>query len=222
MPAKEARSMSTYMKVQLENITPSGIEKRSMEIISQELAQLGITLNEEQAPVIKRAIHASADFDYAKNLYFSENVISHALNLLQNGACIVTDTKMAWSGINKKVLYKHNGKIYNYIDDEDVAFAAKQNNTTRSAACIDKATSIKEPVIFVTGNAPTALIRIYELYNEGTLKPGLVIGVPVGFVNVVQAKELIMQTDIPCIISRGRKGGSNIAAAICNALLYML
>ena len=103
-----------------------------------------------------------------------------------------------------------------------VALAAKQNNTTRSAACIDKAANIKEPVIFVTGNAPTALIRIYELYKEGIINPGLVIGVPVGFVNVVQAKELIIQTDIPCIISRGRKGGSNIAAAICNALLYML
>lgn len=210
------------MKIQLENITPSEIEKRSMEIISQELVQLGITLNEEQAPVIKRAIHASADFDYARNLYFSENAITQALNLLKNGACIITDTKMAFSGINKKTLYKHNCKIYNFIDDEDIALAAKQNNTTRSAACIDKAADIKEPVIFVTGNAPTALIRIYELYKEGIINPGLVIGVPVGFVNVVQAKELIIQTDIPCIISRGRKGGSNIAAAICNALLYML
>lgn len=210
------------MKIQLENITPSEIEKKSMEIISQELVQLGITLNEELAPVIKRAIHASADFEYAKNLYFSENVITHALNLLKNGASIVTDTKMAFSGINKKILYNYNCKIYNFIDDADVVLAAKQNNTTRSAACIDKAADIKEPVIFVTGNAPTALIRIYELYKEGSVNPGLVIGVPVGFVNVVQAKELIIQTDIPCIISRGRKGGSNIAAAICNALLYML
>lgn len=209
------------MKIQLENITPSEIESRSMEIISQELVQLGITLNEEHAPVIKRAIHASADFEYAQNLYFSENVITQALNLLKNGASIVTDTKMAFSGINKKVLYNYNCKIYNFIDDKDVALAAKQNNTTRSAACIDKAADIKEPVIFVTGNAPTALIRIYELYKEGIINPGLVIGVPVGFVNVVQAKELIIQTDIPCIISRGRKGGSNIAAAICNALLYM-
>ncbi|MCI8750095.1 MAG: precorrin-8X methylmutase [Lachnospiraceae bacterium] len=210
------------MKIQLENITPSEIENRSMEIISQELVQLGITLNKEHAPVIKRAIHASADFEYAQNLYFSENVITQALSLLKNGACIVTDTKMAFSGINKKALYNYNCKIYNFIDDKDVALAAKQNNTTRSAACIDKAADIKEPVIFVTGNAPTALIRIYELYKEGIINPGLVIGVPVGFVNVVQAKELIIQTDIPCIISRGRKGGSNIAAAICNALLYML
>lgn len=210
------------MKVQLDNITPSEIEKRSMEIISQELFNLGISLNKEHEPVIKRAIHASADFDYAKNLYFSDKVIPKALKLLKDGACIVTDTKMALSGINKKALSRYGNTIYNFIDDEDIKTSAIQNNTTRSSACIDKAAIIKKPVIFVIGNAPTALIRIYELYNENIFKPGLVIGVPVGFVNVVQAKELIINTGIPCIVARGRKGGSNIAAAICNALLYML
>ncbi len=210
------------MKVQLDNITPSEIEKRSMEIISQEFCNLGISLNKEHEPVIKRAIHASADFDYAKNLYFSDKVIPKALKLLKDGACIVTDTKMALSGINKKALSRYGNTIYNFIDDEDIKTSAIQNNTTRSSACIDKAAIIKKPVIFVIGNAPTALIRIYELYNENIFKPGLVIGVPVGFVNVVQAKELIINTGIPCIVARGRKGGSNIAAAICNALLYML
>ncbi len=210
------------MKAGLENITPYEIEKRSMEIISQELCALGITLDKEKEPVIKRAIHASADFDYAQNLYFSENVIQKASKLLKNGTSIVTDTKMALSGINKKALSRYGIKVYNFIDDGDVVTAAAKNNTTRSAACIDKAFAMDEPVIFVVGNAPTALVRIYELYNEGIFKPGLVIGVPVGFVNVVQAKELIIQTEIPCIIARGRKGGSNIAAAICNALLYML
>lgn len=204
------------------NFTPSEIEKKSMEIISQELSKRGISLNKEYEPVIKRAIHASADFDYANNLYFSDKVIPKALKLLKDGACIVTDTKMALSGINKKALSQYGNIIYNFIDDKDIKEAAVQNNTTRSAACIDKAALIKKPVIFVIGNAPTALIRIYELYNENILKPGLVIGVPVGFVNVVQAKELIINTGLPCIISRGRKGGSNIAAAICNALLYML
>ncbi len=210
------------MKVQLDNITPSEIEKRSMEIISQELFNLGISLNKEHAPVIKRAIHASADFDYAKNLYFSDKVVPKALKLLKDGACIVTETKMALSGINKKALSRYGNTIYNFIDDEDIKTSAIQNNTTRSSACIDKAALIKKPVIFVIGNAPTALIRIYELYNENIFKPGLVIGVPVGFVNVVQAKELIINTGMPCIVARGRKGGSNIAAAICNALLYML
>lgn len=210
------------MNVPFDNVTPSGIENKSMEIISQELFNLGISLDKEQAPVIKRAIHASADFDYANNLYFSDKVIPEALKLLKNGACIVTDTKMALAGINKKALEKYGNTIYNFIDDKDIKETAEQNNTTRSAACIDKAALIKEPVIFVIGNAPTALIRIYELYNKNLLKPGLVIGVPVGFVNVIQAKELIINTKLPCIIARGRKGGSNIAAAICNALLYML
>ena len=210
------------MKTELENVTPYEIEKRSMEIISQELCALGITLDKEKEPVIKRAIHASADFDYAQNLYFSENVIQKASKLLKNGTSIVTDTKMALSGINKKALSRYGIKVYNFIDDGDVVTAAAKNNTTRSVACIDKAFAMDEPVIFVVGNAPTALVRIYELYNEGIFKPELVIGVPVGFVNVVQAKELIIQTEIPCIIARGRKGGSNIAAAICNALLYML
>lgn len=211
-----------YMKIQLENVTPKEIEKRSMEIISQELDNLGIVLNEKTAPVIKRAIHTSADFDYADNLYFSDNVIEHAINLLKNGTCIVTDTKMAWSGINKKAISRLGGEVYNFISDEDILLSAKQNNTTRSAACIDKAAKLNKPIIFAIGNAPTSLIRIYELWSEGIFKPELVIGVPVGFVNVVQAKELIMQTDIPCIIAKGRKGGSNIAAAICNALLYMI
>ena len=210
------------MKAGLENITPYEIEKRSMEIISQELCALGITLDKEKEPVIKRAIHASADFDYAQNLYFSENVIQKASKLLKNGTSIVTDTKMALSGINKKALSRYGIKVYNFIDDGDVVTAAAKNNTARSPAFIDKAFAMDEPVIFVVGNAPTALVRIYELYNEGIFKPELVIGIPVGFVNVVQAKELIIQTEIPCIIARGRKGGSNIAAAICNALLYML
>lgn len=214
------RRNEVNMKTEAGNTPPSGIEKRSMEIITQELDRLGIILDEDKAFIIKRAIHASADFDYASNLYFSDNVIPHALKLLNSGASIVTDTKMAFAGINKVAVHKTGCRIYNFMDDEDIAEAAKLNNTTRSAACIDKSLSVKEPVIFVIGNAPTALIRIYELYTKGLLKPGLVTGVPVGFVNVIQSKELIMQTDIPCIIAKGRKGGSNIAAAICNALLY--
>ena len=160
---------------------------------------------------------ASADCPMA-HMASKEEIIK----LLKDGACIVTDTKMALSGINKKALSRYGNTIYNFIDDEDIKTSAIQNNTTRSSACIDKAALIKKPVIFVIGNAPTALIRIYELYNENIFKPGLVIGVPVGFVNVVQAKELIINTGMPCIVARGRKGGSNIAAAICNALLYML
>lgn len=206
------------MKVELENVKPMEIEKRSFEIITEEL---GRNLPEDQAPIIKRCIHTSADFDYADNLCFSENVVEKAINALKNGACIVTDTQMAKSGINKKALAKYGGEVFCFMSDEDVAEIAKKNGSTRATASMDKAAQMDKPLIFAIGNAPTALVRLYELIEEGKLRPELIIGVPVGFVNVVQSKELIMETDVPYIVARGRKGGSNIAACICNALLYM-
>ena len=206
------------MKIQLENVKPMDIEKRSFEIISEEL---GYDLPEETAPIIKRCIHTSADFDYAENLCFSEDAVKKALNSLKIGACIVTDTQMAKSGINKKALAKYGGEVYCFISDEDVAQEAKQKGCTRATASMDKAARLEKPLIFAIGNAPTALVRLYELIEEGNIKPELIIGVPVGFVNVVQSKELIMETEVPYIVAKGRKGGSNIAACICNALLYM-
>lgn len=205
------------MKVELENVKPKDIERRSFEIITE---QLGRELPKELAPIIKRCIHTSADFDYAENLCFSQGVVPKALAALKKGACIVTDTQMAKAGINKAALEKYGGEVYCFMSDEDVAEAAKQNGTTRAVACMDKAAALDKPLIFAIGNAPTALVRLYELISEKKLRPELVIGVPVGFVNVVQSKELIMQTDAPYIVARGRKGGSNIAACICNALLY--
>lgn len=206
------------MKVELENVKPMEIEKRSFEIITEEL---GYELPEDKAPIIKRCIHTSADFDYAENLCFSDGVVEKALQALKNGACIVTDTQMAKSGINKKALAKYGGEVYCFMSDEDVAEIAKKNGTTRATASMDKASAMDKPLIFAIGNAPTALVRLYELIENGKLKPELIIGVPVGFVNVVQSKELIMQADVPYIVAKGRKGGSNIAACICNALLYM-
>lgn len=206
------------MKVTLENVKPMEIEKRSFEIITEEL---GRELPEELAPIIKRCIHTSADFDYAENLCFSENVVEKAIHALKNGACIVTDTQMAKSGINKKALAKYGGEVYCFMSDEDVAETAKKNGSTRATASMDKAAAMDKPLIFAIGNAPTALVRLYELIKEEKINPELIIGVPVGFVNVVQSKELIMETDVPYIVARGRKGGSNIAACICNALLYM-
>lgn len=206
------------MKVQLENVKPMEIEKRSFAIISEEL---GYELPEDTAPIIKRCIHTSADFDYAENLAFSDGVVEKALEALKQGACIVTDTQMARAGINKKALAKYGGEVYCFMSDEDVAETAKKNGTTRATASMDKAATMDKPLIFAIGNAPTALVRLYELIENGQLKPELIIGVPVGFVNVVQSKELIMQADVPYIVAKGRKGGSNIAACICNALLYM-
>lgn len=208
------------MKYEFETVLPSEIEKRSFEIIAEELQQRNITLDAELAPVIQRVIHTTADFDYAKNLIFSENAVSIARQALRDGVSIVTDTKMAWSGINKRRLERLGGTAYSFISDEDVVQAAREQGTTRSSACMDKAAAMGEPLIFAIGNAPTALIRLHELITDGRLCPKLIIGVPVGFVNVVQAKELILETQVPYIIARGRKGGSNVAAAICNALIY--
>lgn len=210
------------MKVEIENVLPSEIEKRSFEIITEELEQRGIMLPEETAPIIKRCIHTSADFDYAQNLVFSDSAVRRAKEAIQRGASIVTDTQMGRSGINKSVLEKHGGKVYCFMSDEDVAEMAKKNGTTRAAACMEKACGLEEPLIFAIGNAPTALIHLYELLQEGRIHPEMIIAVPVGFVNVVQAKELILSlTDTPYIVAKGRKGGSNIAACICNAILYM-
>lgn len=206
------------MKVELENVKPMEIERRSFEIITQEL---GRELPEELAPIIKRCIHTSADFEYADSLCFSDHVVEKAMKAIKAGACIVTDTQMAKSGINKKALGQHGGEVFCFMSDEDVAETAKKNGTTRATASMDKAAALDKPMIFAIGNAPTALVRLYELIVEKRIRPELIIGVPVGFVNVVQSKELIMQTDVPYIVARGRKGGSNIAACICNALLYM-
>lgn len=211
------------MNIEIENVLPAEIEKRSFEIITEELTRDGIILPEDKAPIIKRCIHTSADFDYAKNLMFSESAVSLAMEAIRNGASIVTDTQMGRSGINKKKLNSFGGQVYCFMSDEDVAEKAKENGTTRAVASMEKACELDEKLIFAIGNAPTALIRLYELIQEGRIRPELIIGVPVGFVNVVQAKELIMTLeDTPYIVARGRKGGSNIAACICNALLYMM
>ncbi len=207
------------MKHRFENVTPKEIEARSFQIIAGELPH---PLEEELAPVIMRVIHTTADFDYADNLCFSPGAVGKGLDAIRRGACIVTDTNMGKAGINKAALHRHGGEVFCFMADEDVALAAAEHGTTRAAASMDKAAKIDRPLIFAIGNAPTALIRLRELMDAGAVRPELVIGVPVGFVNVVPAKELLMEADAPYIVARGRKGGSNVAAAICNALLYQL
>lgn len=208
------------MKVELEKVKPMDIEARSFEIITEELGDTKLIPGTE--PIVKRCIHTSADFDYAKNLCFSEGAVERAMEAIRGGACIVTDTQMAKAGINKKALARYGGEVYCFMSDEDVAEQAKEKGTTRATVSMEKAAALKKPLIFAIGNAPTALVRLYELIEDGRLSPALIIGVPVGFVNVVQSKELIMEAGVPYIVARGRKGGSNIAACICNALLYML
>lgn len=199
-------------------VKPMDIEKRSMEIITSELN--GRTWSEPEFSIVKRCIHTSADFDYADNLCFSENAAMLGVEALRRGAVIVTDTKMAWSGINKTKLAEYGGEAFCFMSDPDVAAEAKERECTRAAICMERGAALGKEVVFAVGNAPTALIRLYELIQEGKVKPALIIGAPVGFVNVVEAKELIMTAGVPYIVPRGRKGGSNIAATICNAMLY--
>ena len=206
----------------IEYVLPGDIEKRSFEIISRELEERNIVLPKDQELVTKRVIHTSADFDYAETMTYSEHAVEIAKELIRDGADIVTDTNMALAGINKKVLARYGGTAHCFMADEEVAKEAKERKVTRATVSMEKAAAIAKPVIFAIGNAPTALISLYELMEQTGFRPAFLIGVPVGFVNVVAAKELILKTDVPHIVNRGRKGGSNVAAAICNAILYQL
>lgn len=203
----------------MNNIPPNEIEKTSFELITKELGSRHFP--PDQDPVIKRVIHTTADFDYADNLYFSPNAAAIGKQALKEGTWVITDTNMAKAGISKPALAQLGGQVQCFMADEDVAEYAKCHNVTRACASMEKAARLETDCIFAIGNAPTALVRLYELIKEGRIHPKLIIGVPVGFVNVVQSKELILSlTEVPHIVAKGRKGGSNVAAAIVNALLY--
>lgn len=204
----------------IEFVKPEEIEARSFEIIANELLERKIELSPENKDVIMRVIHTTADFDFAKTLKFSPNAVSVARKLIFEGAHIVTDTNMAKAGINKRKLETFGGEVHCFMADEDVASEAKSRGLTRAAVSMERAAGLGKKVIFALGNAPTALISLHEMIKCGIYRPDFVIGVPVGFVNVVAAKELFLGGDIPYIINQGRKGGSTVAAAICNALLY--
>lgn len=216
-------------------LPPDKIEEKSFEIITEELKKTGVIINgdvnvydlpedtrKRLLAVIKRCIHATADFDYAKTMWFSDNAASRFDELIRSGATVVTDTNMAAAGISKKALSSHKCKIECYMAEPDVAAEAAQRGVTRAQVSMERAMKLDGPVIFVSGNAPTALMTLREAYDTGEYIPDIVIGVPVGFVNVVRSKEMIMETDIPCIINTGRKGGSSVAAAVVNALLYSM
>ena len=209
------------MKITLQRVAPAEIEARSMEIIGAELGARSFPA--DQLPVVKRVIHTSADFDYADNLVFSEGAVARGIAAVKGGCTIVTDTQMAWSGVNKRVLEKFGGRAVCFMSDPDVAAEAKARGETRATVSMERAAALEGSVIFAIGNAPTALLTIAEKIENG-LRPALVIGVPVGFVNVVESKERLFAVceshGVPAIVAMGRKGGSNVAAAICNALIY--
>ena len=204
----------------IENIKPGDIEKRSFEIITELLGERRLEPENEQ--VIKRVIHTTADFDYVDNLVFSPHAVARGIEALRSGCDIVTDTQMARSGINKTILGRLGGQVHCFMSDADVAAEAKERGITRAFVSMERAAALDKPCIFAVGNAPTALVSLHQLMEAGKLDPALIIGVPVGFVNVVESKELILGDDVPFIVARGRKGGSNVAAAICNAMLYQI
>ncbi len=204
----------------IETVDPKDIEKRSFQIITELLGDT--PLDPENASVLKRVIHTTADFDYVQNLTFSEGAVRVGVQALKDGCDIVTDTQMARAGINKRILAALGGQVHCFMADEDVAREAKARGVTRAIVSMERAAALDKPCIFAIGNAPTALLSLKTLIQQGKLRPALIIGVPVGFVNVVESKEEILTAGVPCIVARGRKGGSNVAAAICNALLYQI
>ena len=203
---------------------PMEIEKRSFEIIAEELAQRypGQKADPEYDLLIRRVIHTTADFEYFETLAFSEHAVEKMKAAIAMGCDIITDTTMALSGINKKTLAQFGGQVHCFIADDDVAAEAKERGVTRSLVSMEKAARMEKPLIFAVGNAPTALLALRELMDEGKVSPALVIGVPVGFVNILESKDAILSSSVPHIVARGRKGGSTVAAAIVNALMYQL
>ncbi len=201
-------------------IRPDEIESRSFAIITELLGDR--SLDPECEPVIKRVIHTTADFEYADTLTFSEHAVQKGVAALKNGCDIVTDTQMVRAGINKRALERLGGEVRCFMSDPDVAEEAAARGVTRAVVSMERAALLEKPCIFAVGNAPTALLRLRELIDGGAVSPALVIGVPVGFVNVVESKEAIINSAVAHIVARGRKGGSNVAAAICNALLYQI
>ena len=211
---------SNDISIKTEWMNAAVIEKKSSEIISGILDEKGIVLPEKEAPVIKRCIHTTADFDYVETLKFSDGAVDKLKSLITHGADVVTDTNMALTGINKKRLAGFGGEAHCYMADEDVAREAKERELTRAYVSMERAMKIPKPVIYVIGNAPTALISLMEASSKNSYRPAFVIGVPVGFVNVEAAKELVLESNLDYIVNKGRKGGSNVAAAIFNAVLY--
>lgn len=205
--------MTEYIKI------PMDIEKRSFEIIEAEMGEHNFS--QRELMIAKRVIHTTADFEYKDLLYIREGAVDRGLELLQKGTVIYTDTNMAMAGINKKALKQLGCRVECFIDREDVAKIAKERGITRSMAAVEKA--VEEGVeFFVFGNAPTALFRLKELILEGRARAEFIVAAPIGFVGAAESKEEIEKLNMPLVSIRGRKGGSTVAAAIVNSLMYML
>ena len=197
---------------------PEEIERASMAIIGREMGDWAGPA--ENLPVLKRVIHTTADFDFVRNLLFSPNAVRLGREALRRGVTVVTDTAMAAAGIGKPAAARWGVSVVCRMADPDVRDEALRRGVTRAVVIMERAAAETPDAIFAIGNAPTALIRLCELVREGAARPSLVVGVPVGFVNVVESKEMLAATDVPYIAAMGRKGGSPVASAVVNALLY--
>ena len=197
---------------------PEEIERASMAIIGREMGDWAGPA--ENLPILKRVIHTTADFDFVRNLLFSPNAVWLGREALRRGITVVTDTAMAAAGIGKPAAARWGVSVVCRMADPDVRDEALRHGVTRAVVSMERAAAETPDAIFAIGNAPTALIRLCELVREGAARPSLVVGVPVGFVNVVESKEMLVATDVPYIAAMGRKGGSPVASAVVNALLY--
>ena len=197
---------------------PEEIERESMRIIGEEMG--AYSGEQENLPVIKRVIHTTADFDFKDKMVFSEKAVQKAREALSSGVTVVTDTQMAAAGINKIAAKRFGIEVVCRMSNPEIREEAAKRQVTRAVVSMEEAVRQTPNAIFAIGNAPTALMRLCELIEEGKASPSLVIGVPVGFVHVVESKEILTRTDVPFIAAMGRKGGSTVASAIVNALMY--
>lgn len=200
-------------------VQPQEIEELSFQIITDELGEH--PFSEEQFKVVQRVIHASADFDLGRSLVFHPDAVKAGIEAIRSGKKVVADVQMVQVGISKNRIEKYGGEVRVYISDRDVMEEAKRLNTTRAIISMRKAIKEAEGGIFCIGNAPTALLELIRLVKEGEAKPGLIIGMPVGFVSAAESKEELAKLDVPFITNIGRKGGSPVTVASLNAISLM-
>ena len=198
---------------------PAGIYAKSFAIVEEGLKNLSVSLQVRE--VIKRAAHATADIDFGKNLVIDHESVMAGLGAIKQGTPIITDVTMVQAGIRKATLKDFGTKLNCFLYDEDVAEVARKQGVTKSIAAMRKALALHPRGIFVIGNAPTAVFELCEQFDKGLCQPALVVGIPIGFVGAAECKEELISRNITCITNRGPKGGSPVAAAITNALLFL-
>lgn len=204
---------------------PSSIEEKSFQIIQSVIDQdhQDYEFHEDmEEAIIKRAIHTTGDFDYLYTMKFINHVNERIVDVIQKKGTIIVDSSISLNGINKRVLDQMGVSYRCLINDEDVIQLAKEKNITRAMAAVEKATEIEGPKVFAFGGAPTALFHLLDLIKEKNVKVDAIIGVPVGFINVLESKEALLATDLPVMVNEGRKGGSTLVVAIINAIIYQM